>query len=50
VLQEYSRTTTHTARTDPSVGTRPQAALPRRPARPSGRCDETRSAAFCTST
>ena len=32
------------------ISTRPQAALPRPPARPSGRCDETGSAASYTST
>ena len=45
-----SSTTTRTARTDRSISTRPQAALPRPPARPSGHYDETGSAAFCTST
>ena len=45
-----SSTTTRTARTDRSISTRPQAALPRPPARPSGRCDETGSAASYTST
>ena len=45
-----SSTTTPTARTDRSISTRPQAALPRPPARPSGRCDETGSAASYTST
>ena len=41
--------TTPTARTDHSISTRPQAALPRRPRRPSNRYDETGSAAFSTS-
>ena len=44
-----SSTTTRTARTDRSISTRPQAALPRPPERPSGRCDETGSVAFYTS-
>ena len=43
-------TTTPTARTDRSISTRPQAALPHAPERPSGRCDETGSAASYTST
>ena len=41
--------TTPTARTDHSISTRPQAALPRPPARPSARYDETGSAASYTS-
>jgi hypothetical protein len=40
---------TPTAHTDHSISTRPQAALPRPPARPSDRYDETGSAAFSTS-
>jgi transposase InsO family protein len=45
VLGSTSSTTTRTARTDHSISTRPQAALPRPPARPSDHCDETASAA-----
>ncbi len=45
-----SSTTTRTADIDPSINTRPHTALPRPPALPSGRFDETDSEAFCTST
>ncbi len=45
-----SSTTTRTADIDPSINTRPHTALPRPPAPPSGRFDETDSEAFCTST
>ena len=41
--------TTRTARPGHSISTRPQAALPRPPARPSDRYDETASAAWYTS-
>jgi hypothetical protein len=44
-----SSTTTPTAPTDHSVSTRPQAALPRPPERPSDRYDATASAASYTS-
>ena len=50
VLRNTSRTTTRTARTDRSISTLPQATLPHAPAQPSGRCDETGSAASYTST
>ena len=50
VLQRVPRRiTTPTARTDRSISTRPQAALPRPPQRPSGRCDEIGSAVSYTS-
>ena len=42
--------TTGTVRTDRCISTRPQAALPHAPKRPSGRSDETGSAASSTST
>jgi transposase InsO family protein len=45
-----SSTTTRTARTDRSIQARPQAALPRSPQRPAGRCGEIGSAASYTST
>jgi hypothetical protein len=41
--------TTPTGRTDRSISTRPQAALPRPPERPFGRCDEIDSMVSCTS-
>ena len=51
VLREYRRsTTTPTARTDHCISARPRAALPHVPARPSGRYDETGSAASSTNT
>ena len=50
VLKSTSSTTTRTAPTDRYISARPPAALPQAPAPPSGRCDETGSAASYTST
>jgi transposase InsO family protein len=49
-LQEFVEQDNTHRHTDPSVNTRPHTALPRPPAPPSGRFDETESEAFCTST